>query len=185
MKCILALLKINFLKHIRTIKFWTPFILAFSTIYIMTAPICKITSEYRTPINGFSAAFLFSDKYTTFVLFLGLFILLADMPMKDNQQNFLLVRSGKMSWVFGQLLYIILVVFVYLAFSLASFFIVLSSWIAFDAVNWGKVVKTISGTNAYDVFDLSLRMPQKVITDYSPLEAFGYAVGMAFLLLSA
>ena len=178
----MAILKICLLKHLKSIKFWIPFVLVFSAVYNAALPISKMTSEFKTPINGFSVSFLLSNKYVTFILFLGLFILLSDMPTRDEQQKYLLVRSGRIPWVLGQLVYVFIVTLIYLLFFFTSYFIVLSPYIAFDPFNWGKVVRSISGTNAYDVFGMNIQMPPKVLSDYRPLDAFECSAGMALFI---
>ena len=87
--------KLNFIKHIGSVQFWTPFVLAVAVVYNAVNPLSQMVKHYSEPVSAFTATFLFSDKLSVFLLFVGVFILFSDLPFKDNQQFFLLVRSGK------------------------------------------------------------------------------------------
>lgn len=98
----LRLTKINLYKHLTTVNFWTPFILAIAAVYEFTHSLAGMAAYYSIPVNGFAVSFLFTTLNQTFIIFLGLFILFSDLPFKDNQQMFMISRSGKRSWIFSQ-----------------------------------------------------------------------------------
>jgi len=168
-------MKLNFIKHTTSLQFWIPFMLAAVAVYRAAKPLANMSAHYNSPINAFAVSFLYSDKFTVFILFIGVLILFSDMPFKDNQQYFLLVRSGKLPWIFSQVLYIISVSFIYFTVIAASFCVFLFPHINIESNSWGRIVKTIAATNAVYSFDLRLIMPQNVLSDYTPLEAFIYA----------
>lgn len=180
----IRLTKINLYKHIGSVNFWTPFLLALAAMYEFAYPLNSLCAEHSIPANGFAAAFIWSDRLTVFILFLGVFIMFCDLPFKDNQQMFLLSRSGKRTWIFSQVLYVIFVSFVYMAFIFASFCVIMLPNIAFDAGNWGKIIKsTAAGLGG----NSGLRIAPKASTlnDFPPLEGFLYAFGTAFAVAVA
>ena len=175
----IRLTKINLYKHIGSVNFWTPFILALAAIYETAHPLGEVGAKYSIPVNGFAAAFIWSDHLTVFILFLGIFIMFCDLPFKDNQQMFLLSRSGKRVWIFSQVLYVIFMSFVYMAFIFVCFCAYTMPNIAFDAGNWGKIIKSVAaGSLGQSVH----RIPAttSILNDFSPLEGFLYAFGTAF-----
>ncbi len=174
--------KINLYKHLTTVNFWTPFILVIAAVYEFTHSLAEMSATYSVPINGFAAAFIFADTYTVFILFVGIFILFSDLPFKDNQQMFLISRSGKRAWIFSQVLYVIFVSLIYFAFIFLNFCAVMLPNLGFSADNWGKIVKTISATNATEKFSLRFAMPANVLSSFEPLEGFLYAFGTAFAI---
>ncbi len=176
----LRITQINLYKHLSTVNFWTPFILAIAAVYEFTYSLSDMSKAYSVPINGFSAAFIFVDTNTVFILFIGIFILFSDLPFKDNQQMFLISRSGKRAWIFSQVLYVIFVSLIYFTFIFLNFCAVLFPDIAFSADNWGKIIRTISATNAYQKFGLRFTIPAGVLSSFKPLEGFLYAFGTAF-----
>ena len=175
----IRLTKINLYKHIGSVNFWTPFILALATIYETAHPLGEIGAKYSIPVNGFSAAFIWSDNLTVFILFLGIFIMFCDLPFKDNQQMFLLSRSGKRVWIFSQVLYVIFMSFVYMAFIFVCFCAYIMPNIAFDVGNWGKIMKSVAaGSLGQSVHRFSVTT--STLNDFSPLEGFLFAFGTAF-----
>lgn len=181
----LRLTKINLFKHISSVNFWTPFILAIAAVYEFTHSLANMASHYSIPVNGFAVSFLFSSFNQTFIVFLGVFILFSDLPFKDNQQMFMISRSGKRAWIFSQVFYIIIVSLMYFAFIVVCFCAFSFPNIGFDVQNWGKIIRTISATNAASVFELTFSVPKGILSDFSPLEAFLCSFGMAYVVAVA
>lgn len=180
MLSVFRLTRINLYKHLGTVNFWIPFILAIAAVGEFSRSLADMAKHYSIPVNGFAAAFLFTALSQTFIIFLGIFILFSDLPFKDNQQMFLVSRSGKRAWIFSQIFYVIIVSLIYFLFIFACFCVFLLPNLGFSADNWGKIVKTISATNASQTFNLKFAVPSNVLSDYSPLEAFVYSFGAAF-----
>lgn len=178
----LRLTRINLYKHLTTVNFWTPFILAIAAVYEFTHSLAGMAAYYSIPINGFAVSFLFTTLNQTFIIFLGLFILFSDLPFKDNQQMFMISRSGKRSWIFSQVFYVLIVSLMYFAFIFVCFCVVAFPNIGFNAENWGKIIRTISATNASESFELMFHVPRNVLSDFSPLEAFCYSFGLAYFV---
>ncbi len=174
--------KMHLLKSLGTVQFWVPFVLALGAVNSSAATLSEITAHYNAPINAFSAAFLLSDKITAFSIFLGVFILFSELPFRDNNQTFLLVRGGKRPWIFGQILYIIVVSLMYFTFVFVAYCLILSSHLEFSADSWGKIVNTIAATNVSNTYGLRLSMPQNVLSEFLPIEAFGTAFSLAILI---
>lgn len=178
----LRLARINLLKHISSVNFWTPFILAIAAVYEFTHPLANMASHYSIPVNGFAVSFLFSSFNQTFIIFLGVFILFSDLPFKDNQQMFMVSRSGKRAWIFSQVFYVAIVSLMYFAFIVVCFCAFTFPNIGFDVQNWGKIIRTISATNAASMFELTFNVPKNILSDFSPLEAFLCSFGMAYVV---
>ena len=176
--------KMHLLKSFGTIQFWVPFIIAFGAIHTATVPLSDISMYFNSPVNVFTATFLLSDKITTFLIFLGIYILFCELPFCDNNQTFLLIRGGKRAWIFGQILYIIAVCIMYFAFVFMSYCLILSSNIDFSIDCWGKIVNTIASTNISDTFGLRISMPQNVLSAFKPIDAFMTSFLLAILISS-
>ncbi len=176
----IRLTKINLLKHIGSVNFWTPFVLALAAVYEEAHPFGELGAKYSIPVNGFSAAFLWTGELTVFILFLGIFIMFCDLPFKDNQQMFLLPRSGKRVWIFSQVLYVLFVSFIYMAFIFVCFCVIVAPDIAFDAGNWGKIIRSAASTGIGRQFGLRITVEENVLVDFTPLEGFLFSFGMAY-----
>lgn len=176
----LRLTRINLYKHLATVNFWTPFILAVAAVYEFTHSLADMAAHYSVPINGFAVSFLFTTLSQTLIIFLGIFILFSDLPFKDNQQMFMISRTGKRAWIFSQVFYVLIVSLMYFAFIFICFCIVNLPNLGFSADNWGKLIKTLAATNAGDTFGVRISVSQGVLTDFPPLEAFLYSFGTAY-----
>lgn len=178
----LRLTKINLYKHIGTVNFWTPFILAIAAVYEFTSSLKTMAMYYSLPVNGFSVSFIFTNLNAVFIIFIGVFIIFSDLPFRDNQQMFLISRSGKRAWIFSQVLYVVFVSLVYITFIFVCFCIILFPFLGFDVESWGKIIRTIASPNAMQAFDLVFTVPQSVISDFSPLEGFFFSFGTVFAI---
>lgn len=70
----------------------------------------------------------------------------------------------------------------YFAFIFVCFCAIAFPNIGFNAENWGKIIRTIAATNASESFELMFNVPRSVLSDFSPLEAFGYSFGLAYFV---
>ncbi len=178
----LRLTRINLYKHLGTVNFWTPFILAIAAVYEFAHSLSDMGAYYSIPVNGFSVTFLFTSLNQVFIIFLGVFILFSDLPFTDNQQMFLISRSGKKVWIFSQVFYVFFVSLMYFIFIFVCYCIALLPNLGFSADSWGKIIKTISATNAGEMFNVPFKVPSNVLSDYSPLTAFTFSFGTAFAI---
>lgn len=176
----LRLTRINLYKHLTTVNFWIPFILAVAAVYEFTNSLANMAAYYSIPVNGFAVSFLFTSLNQTLIIFLGVFILFSDLPFKDNQQMFMISRSGKRAWIFSQVFYVLVVALMYFAFIFICFCTVSLPNIGFSTESWGKIIKTIAATDAAESFGLMFRVPQNVLTDFSPLEAVFFSFGISY-----
>lgn len=166
--------RINLYKHLTTVNFWTPFILAAAAVFEFTSSLKEMAAFYSVPVNGFSALFIMTSPNSVFIIFMGVFIMFCDLPFKDNQQMFLISRSGKRAWIFSHIFYVIFVSLIYFLFIFLCFCAALLPQIAFDAESWGTIIRTIAATNAAQTFVLRFNVPQNVLSDFTPLDGFTY-----------
>lgn len=173
---------INLYKHLGTVNFWIPFILAIAAVSEFAHSLSDMGAYYSIPVNGFSVAFLLTSLNQVFIIFLGIFILFSDLPFSDNQQMFLISRSGKRAWIFSQVFYVLIVSLMYFVFIFICYCIVLFPNLSFSMNSWGKIIRTISATDKGVMFNVSFQVSPNVLSDFSPLEAFTFSFGSAFAI---
>ena len=96
-------------------------------------------------------------------------LLFCDAPFLDEQQPFQIIRTGRIRWAVGQILYILTASGIFfIACFLISFMLVMPYWeFSFE---WGKVINTL--TQSYVTWDIGMdAMPIEVIHNYTPLAA--------------
>ena len=110
----------TFLKWKGNPKIWVVGLFLIFYVYNLTAPIVKFCKEVNYAVRPWLFPYFFSNP-TTLLLFMLAFVLyLCDAPFLDQQQVFVLLRTGRQKWTVGQLLYIAAASF---AFFLAIFFL--------------------------------------------------------------
>ena len=106
------------------------------------------------------------------------------IPFTDSNQLFVILRSGRRSWVTGQLLYVFMTSAVYYLFIFAATLLLslpYSDW----STEWGKVINTIANTDiaqnngAYFVEASSL-----ITTFFTPIQAVWFTFLLSVLSAS-
>ena len=107
----------TFLKWKGNPKIWVVGLFLIFYVYNLTAPIVKFCKEVNYAVSPWLFPYFFSNS-TTLLLFMLAFVLyLCDAPFLDQQQVFVLLRTGRQKWTVGQLLYFFPITYIYLAAS--------------------------------------------------------------------
>lgn len=128
---------------------------------VLAFAVCAVASLFRmSALKDFAAVggdplqmfepFIYNstDYFVNTLMFLGLLLLLADAPFTEQSATYSLVRSSRLQWVMGKLMYIFLSCVIYYAFSLAVTVLAVSldsfsgnAWSApfYDILNSGNV----------------------------------------------
>lgn len=128
---------------------------------VLAFSVCAVASLFRMTALKESAAvggdplqmlepFIYNstDRFVNTLMFLGLLLLLADAPFTEQSATYSLVRSSRLQWLTGKLMYIFLSCGIYYAFSLAVTVLMVSldsfsgnAWSApfYDVLNSGNV----------------------------------------------
>ncbi len=114
------------------------------------------------------------------VIFIGLLLLLCDVPFVTGLTPYVLYRSGRRSWWGGGCLYILAVTFLYAVFiTLASVFAVLPV-ASFDPWSWGGVLEDMVWGNgvmtADEIYESywHVALPEQAIQNLTPYAAQAY-----------
>lgn len=134
--------------------------------------------EYDMTISAWVASAFFTPRYmvTLFALLLG--IIFSDAPFYYEHSQFVIARAGRLEWILGQTLYIVIASFVLTAL------VWIASWIAFlpnisFENDWGTIAKTVA-LNSGVPANISVRIYlPSVLSEFSPV---GTAV-LSFLLM--
>lgn len=116
------------------------------------------------------------------LLLIGFLILICDLPLRTGQQQFVLLRVGKRSWLYGQLLYLLLIC---LSFSALLW---VSSWIFYFpklewTSRWGKIIVSLlpdshNAVGPYGYLEASI----DVLKNTNGLKATLWTLGMQTLV---
>lgn len=95
--------------------------LAFVLCFLLSDKAVKFALEYNTTMQLVEAfVWTFGDANSILLSSLILLLLFADMPFISSATPFILVRTSRRAWLLGQVVYIVLATFIYLAFILVA-----------------------------------------------------------------
>lgn len=132
-------------------------------------------------VSVWTFPFLMSDWYDLFIFMLGLVMLFCDAPFLDDQQPYLIMRTGKKCWLAGQILYIFLGSAVYFLAVWGISILLLLPNVAFST-QWGKIIRTLSATDVGANFNISLQFSSRVVQRFQPLQAMGLSFLLSWLV---
>lgn len=150
---------------------WALLIIAVLSFDRYTAPIRALMVDEHITI-GLPALLVFfmNDSWLTVLAGLGLLVLLFDLPMADEAQKYLLIRSGRGAWAKGQILYILTATAIYMLILALILLIWILPWIDWT-LGWSDtILRFVDG--AYEVYDSMLDYDPWLISSYSAFGAF-------------
>lgn len=127
--------------------------------------------------------FFLNDSWLTALAGLGLLVLLFDLPMTDEAQKYLLIRSGRGAWARGQILYILIATAIYMLILGLLTLVWILPWIDWT-LGWSDaIMRFVDG--AYEVYDSMLNYDPWLISSYSALGAFSIQAALHFICFAA
>lgn len=167
----------NFLKWKNSPRTYICFFMLVVFLYYMTAGTRALTAAENMAVTPWLFPFLLSYSLSLCALFFTLILLFCDAPFFDEQFPYLCMRTGRLVWVIGQILYI---VFASLIFTLVNY--VLSLLLCLPNLgfsrDWGKILRMMSMPMSGDFQKLYLTGVMKdsagsanVMSLYTPIQA--------------
>jgi hypothetical protein len=155
-------------------------------IYILGILLVILVFNLVDPINYFSKAmnyrvtpwvfpFLTDSIFVQMLLSFGIVFLFCDAPFIDAGQQYFLIRSGRIQWGMGQVLYIMFssaIFYLFVAF--VSVLVITPN--VFLSTGWGKILGTLAQTNAGYGFNIPLKISYQIQALYTPIQAFGLSL---------
>lgn len=120
---------------------WRNYVVVVSVLvftYIRTDPIRTCAKSLHLSVTPYFFAFQMYDGITRMLFYFGLILLLCNAPFVDNQQMFVLQRTGRKKWFLGQILYIAMAVAVYFLIVATAGILLFIPQVSFSS-GWGTV----------------------------------------------
>lgn len=119
------------------------FVFMFIFVYFIK-PMNDLSHQLNTPINVFEPyVAIVNDRYALPLIVLGFMVLVSDFPRLNDFALFSIFRSGRMSWLLGQIVFIFMAGLTYIGFILASSMICVMNN-AYSLNAWSLVQKQIN-----------------------------------------
>lgn len=120
-----------------------------------------------------------SDDHVVLIVTLGAMLLFCDAPFIDLEQPYIVLRSGRKTWVWGQILYLAVASFLYTIFTFLMTLLLLLPKLELQ-FDWGKVIGTLVQTTTGSEFGISIPFDRYVYFGYSPMGATGISLLLCF-----
>ena len=149
----------NFRQWNKNPRIITTFALAFVLCLLLTDKAISFAYQYGLTMQ-ITEAFIwtFGDANSIMISSLLLILLFADMPFIHSATPFFLIRSKRSVWLWGQIIYIVLTVMLYMAFVLLST-VLISMQISFSGNMWSETgaILAYSGSGAQIAVPVSIK----------------------------
>lgn len=130
--------KLNFLGWKRNPRIITAFVFAFVFCVMLSGRALMFARDYDTTMQIFEPfIWAFGNGRSIFLSSLLLLFFFIDMPFINEATPYYLIRSDRKAWVSAQILYVVLVSVIYMAFLLAVFCL-LCAPLSFPGNLWSK-----------------------------------------------
>lgn len=182
LKCVFSICAQNMRKWQTDYRVWCIAILMIVMVGIYVDDMQRISKILGTKMPIWIFPFLYSQFHTKLIYTLAVVLLFCNAPFTDRNQTYVFMRSGRIKWLCGQILYIITASGAYYLFLLiiSLLFTVLSGELTLD---WGRTLNTIAfSSNAIGQANAPyIEIPFVVITFFKPLQAVWFTFLMSWL----
>lgn len=173
-----AVCKYGVRKMLLNARFYIALFLPFLIIQSLIDPIRKFAFQAGYRVTPWLFPFLLQHFYIQMIVILGIILLFCDAPFINQGTPYQLVRVGRKNWFRGQVLYIIVMAFLYFAL-----IVIMSIGLFFPYLylenGWGKILHTLAQTNAGMTMG-TISLDYQLQLEFQPLHALLYSFGMAW-----
>lgn len=173
-KTIFHMCTVNFRNWSTDYKIWTAAVLLLLFCRTYTKDYGYFCYSIQMNMSPWVFPILIGARYLRILFFLPLILIFCNAPFIDNNQPYLIVRSRRLAWSLGQILYIILATaayFLFLILIMISYIIPHVNW----SLSWGKVLSTLANTNASQSMGLNIIVPKQLLLDFTPVQAMWFS----------
>lgn len=170
----------NFRKWKTDYRIWTLGAILLLLTHNSMNELKSVSNFLNVSIPPWSFTFLYTQFYMKLIYTLPLLFIFCDAPFIDRDHLFVIIRTGRIKWFLGQVLYIIAASALYYLFLMACtlFF----SYPNLTLTNeWGKLFYTISRTDAAMQMDVwSFNVPWNILNYFTPIQAMVFTLLMSW-----
>lgn len=162
-------------------RVWIIAILLFILTHMFTKELVIFSEDVQIDISPWIFPFLFTQKFIKLLFFFPLILLFCNAPFIDDNQAYIILRSGRIPWSIGQVGYIIFATAIYFLF-LVFLTIAINIFNLQFTSEWGKVLGTLANTNAANLVGLKINVSSNILHYFSPLQAMWFTFLLNWLV---
>ncbi len=163
----------NLRKWLGNSRIYIAFVIVFLFTLIYTKGLWLVADNVGEKLSIYIFPFLTTYRYMKIIYLFPLLLLFCDAPFVDANQQFVMIRSSRLSWGIGQMLYIICGSFFYALFMLLSSIVVNIGHIQMGA-SWGKSLILAGTTNICSTLGIqydTVQISSIIVKYYTPAQA--------------
>lgn len=163
----------NLRKWLGNSRIYIAFVIVFLFTLIYTKGLWLVADNVGEKLSIYIFPFLTTYRYMKIIYLFPLLLLFCDAPFVDANQQFVMIRSSRLSWGIGQMLYIICGSFFYALFMLLSSIVVNIGHIQMGT-SWGKSLILAGTTNICSVLGIqydTVQISSIIVKYYTPAQA--------------
>lgn len=167
----LRVCQIRLRKIFTTPRFYVALLWIAILFHVMTVGIRGFCEQTGVDVTFWMLPFMTRYNGDQIIIVLGALLLFCDAPFLEPNSGWQILRAGRKSWFWGNMLYIVVVSFFYtICLSMIPVLLVFPNvgW----ETGWGKVISTLAQTNAAYTFDQE-PLDYLILSRFSPQEAMG------------
>ena len=162
-------------------RVWCIGIMLFAITAVYVDDMRLVTEKAGTEMPVWIFPFMYSQFHTKLIFTLPVVLLFCSAPFIDRNQTYVFIRTGRVKWLCGQLLYIVIASAVYYLFILAVS-LILTAFFGGFSLEWGKTLQLLSSTtNLNWTGALTVDTSNIVITFFTPLQAVWFTFLLSWL----
>lgn len=167
----------NFKKWLVNPRMYIVVIMMAMYIQSRLAPITEFCSAFGYKVTPYIFPFLMTDKMSVMLIMFTLVLLFCDAPFIESEQPYIITRSGRKTWVAGQIIYIALASALFFLIIILFTVLFLIPHIEFSG-EWGKVIGTFAQTSVGANHMISIPFDLGVYSSYTPASAMLITFGL-------
>lgn len=142
-----------------------PLIVVFTSLH--TSSIKEYMQTQGLAISNWYSVFQLSDSIIRMLFYFALILLLCNAPFVDEQQMFMIVRTGRKNWIWGQILYTFLAnVIFFFAVALVGVLIFIPH-VGFS-MEWESILETLAQSGEGRAAGINFN----ILHTFTPIQAF-------------
>jgi len=170
-KSIVSCMKADFLLWKRDPRVFSVGVFVLAYMIVMLWPVRRFSAAVGIAVSPWCFPFLMFPG-GTLVLMSCATVLFCNAPFGTALLPFILLRTGRLRWIMGQLLYILLAALVYTVFVVLSSVVVLFPYVRFTG-EWGAIIDTLCTSYMAQAmgYPIALQGAAYVYSELRPLQA--------------
>ncbi len=171
----------NFRKWATDYRIWTIAVLVIVMTFIYADNVRQIADALNSDMSLWIFPFLYLSRYMKLVYTLPVVLMFSDAPFADNNQTFVMMRTTRLKWLCGQVLYIILASAVYYLF-IFLISIISTICIADFSLDWGKTFYSIANGGMRLPSGIPrIELPKIIVEYFTPIQACFFTFLLSWL----